>query len=109
MNMKKYKDLNQKECEKTLKLLINWLKDYTDEVIKFVLPKIDEIINNDAVMFILKTLLEEEDKNAIDFNLNLGFALVGDKIDNFQNRFSNAQKYRHVLYELYIKGYSNSK
>ena len=109
MNMKKFKDLNQKECEKTLKLLINWLKDYTDEVIKFVLPKIDEIINNDAVMFMLKTLLEEEEKDAREFNLNLGFALVGDKIDNFQNRFSNASKYRHVLYELYIKGYSNSK
>ena len=107
--MKKFKDLNQKECEKTLKLLINWLKDYTDEVIKFVLPKIDEIINNDAVMFMLKTLLEEEEKDAREFNLNLGFALVGDKIDNFQNRFSNVSKYRHVLYELYIKGYSNSK
>lgn len=108
-NLTTINDLNKTERAETLNLLINWLKDYTDEVIKFVLPKIDEIINNDAVMFMLKTLLEEEEKDDKHFKFNLDFALLGDTIDNFQNRFSNASKYRHVLYELYIKGYSNSK
>lgn len=108
-NMTTINDLNKTEREKTLKLLINWLKEYTDDVIKYVLPKIDEIINNDAVMFMLETLLKEEERDETEFKFNFDFALLGAQTDNFQNRFSNASKYRHVLYDLYLKGYSTSK
>ena len=60
--------LNDKEF---IELLANWLKIYSDNVVKNVMKKVDEIKNNDFAISLLKELYDRENDEYEDFRRSI--------------------------------------
>ena len=105
--MKKFNELSRDERKEVSELFANWLNDYTDEVIKKVMQKADEIINNDMAMMLLKELKERDEKERREFTYSIRNLL--DDYESFAchsarlNCLTHAGSYRDVLYDMYIR------
>ena len=88
-------------------IFANWLDDYTDEVIKRVVQKVDEIINNDMAMMLLKELKERDEKERREFTNSIQNLLedyeVFSEYSAKLNALTHAGSYRDVLYDMYIR------
>lgn len=106
--MKTFKDLSFDERKEIAPLLANWLRRYSDSVIKNIAQRIDEIISNEFSMNLLKELYERENKENEDFqhslcNLFNNFDIFSE-YDIYNYPLSHSQSYRDVLFDMYIKG-----
>lgn len=84
-----------------------WLRDYTHEVIRYVMGRADEILTNPDTMTLLRELKEREEKEAKDFKNSLEFMLRDyeqfAKYDPHNNALTHANSYRDILYDRYIR------
>lgn len=112
--MKTLRTMEFAERRELADLLGNWLEGYTEEVIERVMAQIDDIINNDVTMMMLKELKERQDKereeHRRDFESILSLEAEGLKeqskkvIDNLYNDcLTHARAYKDVLYDMYIR------
>lgn len=105
--MRKFNEMSYDEREEVVELFANWLDMYTEEVIKKVLAKADEIINNEMAMMLLKELKERDEKECRDFSRSIKHLL--DDYEVFAEHkvratcLTHAGSYRDVLYDMYIK------
>ena len=105
--MKKFNELKYEEQKEITALFANWLDMYTDEVIKKVLARADEIINNEMAMHLLRELKTRDEKESVDFNRSIRSLL--DNYETFAEHkvratcLTHANSYRDVLYDMYIK------
>lgn len=102
--MEKYKEMNYAEQMEITEILWSWLKDYTDEVINFILTeKIDEILNSDSSMHLLRELHERQQKETKDHISSLRFGIeYGNKFERLDVLY-HSKSYRDILWDLYIK------
>ena len=105
--MKNFNEMKMEERREIAELFSNWLKDYTHEVIKVVMLKADDIINNDFAMHLLKELKVREEKEYEDFYDSIGhmisdFETFGE-YDPHSHVLEHSNSYRDVLYDMYIK------
>lgn len=102
--MKKFDEYTIEERKEICSYLETWLVMYNNEVINKVLDNIDDIINNEFVMNMLKQLHERTLKEKEDFKRNLRFKLENDIDSDFHNKcLTHSNSYRDVLYDMYIK------
>lgn len=106
--MKKYEDLNYLEQKEISKLVANWLKDYTNEVVVKVLENHrEEIINNDFTMKLLNELYEREEAERKDIITSIHYRLehfeTYKNFDIHNHATTHSKSYRDVLYDMYIK------
>ena len=104
MNNFKERELNEKKF--IGKIVGNWLKDYTQEVILRVLEKRDEIINNEFTMNLLRELYEREQKENEEFNNDITSLLENfeefKEYDTHKHLLTHSKSYRDILYDMYI-------
>ena len=111
--MKKINELNYNEENELSELLEAWLGTYTSEVVAKVMPQIEEIINNDLTMMMLRELKARQDKEKADRAQTFRFTLWSMKenneesvkihIDGLHNHvLEHSGAYRHILHDLYI-------
>ena len=102
--MEKFSAMNYAEKKEFTEMLWTWLKDYSNDVINYVLTeKIDEIMESESSMHLLKELHEREQEEAEDYISSLSLRLEhGGKFERL-NVLTHSEAYRHVLYDLYIK------
>lgn len=98
------KKLNDREF---IELLANWLQIYTDDVVKSVMKKVDEIKNNDFAISLLKELYDRDNDEYEDFRSSIE-SLYYDydyfsEYDVHNHPTSHAKSYRDVLYDMYIR------
>lgn len=105
--MKNIKEMNVDELDRLSLIVSNWLKNYTEEVTKKVIQKIDLIVADEMTMRLLNELYERE-KSALKEYTN-GIKNLISNYDEF-NQYSlkescllHSSSYRDVLYDLYIK------
>lgn len=105
--MKKFNELSYDERKEVSELFANWLNDYTDKVIKKVLARADEIINNEMALHLLRELKERDEKERCEFTRSINNLL--DDYEGFSGHsarldcLTHAKSYRDVLYDMYIK------
>lgn len=105
--MKHFNDLDFTERNEIVELFAYWLKPYTREVIKNVLCRVNEIINNDFVMNMLRELKTREEKERNDFLSSIGSMMYDfdtfSEFDPHNHPITHAGSYRDILYDMYIK------
>lgn len=105
--MKKFNELKLEERKEIAALFTNWLNDYTDEIIKRVLAKADEIINNEMAMHLLRELKARDEKEYKEFTDSIRFLLEDYESFSGHNArttcLAHAKSYRDVLYDMYIR------
>ena len=104
---KKFEELKLEERNEIAALFANWLNMYTDAVIKKVIARTDEIINNEMVMHLLRELKARDEKEYSEFTDNIRF-LMQDfdsfcEYDTKRTCLTHANSYRDVLYDMYIR------
>ena len=96
--------LNDKEF---VELLANWLKIYSDNVVKNVMKKVDEIKNNDFAISLLKELYDRENDEYEDFLRSIDSLYYDyDKFSEYDvhnHPLSHAKSYRDVLDDMFIR------
>ena len=90
-----------------IELLANWLHIYSDDVVKRVMKKVDEIKNNDFALFLLKELYDREKDCYVDFIQSID-SLYYDydyysEYDVHSHPLLHAKSYRDVLYDMFIR------
>lgn len=105
--MKHFNELPLEERNETVELLAYWLQSYTHEVITNVLCRVNEIINNEFAMNLLKELKARSEEEHFDFMHSIG-NLCYDfdtfrKYDPHSHPITHAKSYRDILYDMYIK------
>lgn len=104
--MSKYEEMTRDEKQQVADYFSTWLGRYTHEVIKRVIPKRDEIIENPAAMMLLKELHEREQVEKKRFNDNIRWMLDDSEFiqyDPHNHCLEHSNSYRDVLYDMYIK------
>lgn len=104
--MKKYNEMTYKEQEEIRDLIANWLKMYTHEAHVKVLSRIDEIINNEFTLKLLRELKERTEKEEKDYLRSIDY-LLSDfdtflEYDPHNHCTTHSNSYRDVLYDMYI-------
>ena len=97
------KNNNKEYCTK---IVANWLKNYTSDVVVRVMKKYDDFINDETTYKLLDRLYELENKEdtsfIIDIKNMIEYGVKDDTIDCIRiSEYSNS--YRDVLYDLYIR------
>ena len=102
--MKKFEDMTLNEQKDLTEILWSWLDYYTDEVINNVIPKVNDIINNEAAMFMLKELYLRDREETIDYRESLHRCLRNGAVSDFRRikSITHSQSYRDVLADMYI-------
>ena len=105
--MKHFNELEITERNEIVTLFAYWLKPYTHEVIKNITCRVNEIINNELVMNMLRELKAREDKEFNDFSHSIG-CMLNDfdtfaQYDPHNHPITHARSYRDILYDMYIK------
>lgn len=106
--MKKLNELSYDERRSFATLLKCWLKNYTDEVITRVMPKAEEIYNNEMAMKLLNELFERETKEGNRAVSDFEFYLMEVADDSFEkslihcNPLTHSKSYRDILHDMYI-------
>ena len=89
-----------------IKIVANWLKDYSNEVVVKVMEKYEQIINDKTTYTMLSKLYEEENKENETFIDDIEYIVkYGSKaVTEIMLRIGEcSSSYREVLYDLYIR------
>ena len=90
-----------------IELIANWLHIYTDDVVKKVMKKVDEIKNNDFALFLLKELYDREKDEYEDFIRSIDSLYYDyEKFSEYNvhnHPIAHASSYRDVLYDMFIR------
>ena len=95
--------MNNKEA---IKIVANWLKIYSNEVVVKVMKKYEQIINDKTTYTLLSNLYERENKEEYNFIIDIKNIVeygVKDETIDMLRISENSQSYREVLYDLYIR------
>lgn len=105
--MVKVKELDWKEREAFAELFAVWLNQYTHAVIRYVMGRAEEIINNPDTMSLLRELKEREEKEEREFRDNIGWLLQDyeghAKYNPHNHCLTHSGSYRDILYDRYIR------
>ena len=97
------KNNNKEYCAK---IVANWLKNYSNEVVVRVMKNYDTIINDKTTYTLLSNLYERENKEEYNFIIDIKNIVeygVKDETIDMLRISENSQSYREVLYDLYIR------
>ena len=100
---KRYKDMN-KDYE--IKIVANWLKNYSNEVVVRVMEKYEQIIKDKTTYTMLSKLYEEENKEEETFIHDIEYMVkfgIKDETKDMLRLVEWSRSYREVLYDLYIR------
>lgn len=92
----------QKEFAKKLQV---WLTMYTDEVYKKVMPRLEEIINNETAMMCLDELYKRHLKEQDEEVRTIQFAIGYEKDYEYglhNHCLTHSGAYRDVLWDMYL-------
>ena len=92
--------------EEAIKLVANWLKDYSNEVVVKVIENYDNIINDKTTYNMLSKLYEDENKEHETFIHDIEYMVafgVNDDTKDMLRLGEYSRSYREVLYDLYIR------
>ena len=95
--------MNNKE---PIKIVANWLKDYSNEVVVKVMEKYEQIINDKTTYTMLSKLYKEENKEAETFIHDIEYIVkfgIKDETKDMLRLGEYSRSYREVLYDLYIR------
>lgn len=105
--MKKFSEASYSEQREIKEWVFTWLNRYVDDIIKEVLSKADEILNNDMALTLLKELhereTEEEERTKSQISSLIDDFETWSKYSVRHRYVSHSNSYRDVLYDLYIK------
>lgn len=101
----------------TTEILANWLIFYTNDIVTRVMGRLDDILNSEAAMQMLRELKEREDAERKEFTSSL--RLLGNSEEyrktfiehglNIHNHgLTHSSSYRDVLYDWYIDDYKKN-
>lgn len=89
-----------------IKIVANWLKDYSNEVVVKVMEKYEQIINDKTTYNMLSKLYEEENNehetfiHDIDYMIKFG---IKEETKDMLRLGEYSRSYREVLHDLYIR------
>lgn len=89
-----------------IKIVANWLKDYSNDVVVKVMEKYEQIINDKTTYNMLSKLYEEENREEVKFILDIKNIVeygIKDETKDMLRLVEYSQSYREVLYDLYIR------
>ena len=89
-----------------IKIVANWLKNYSNEVVVKVMEKYEQIINDKTTYTILSKLYEEETKEEEIFIKDIEYMVkyeITDEAKDMLRIGEYSRSYRKVLYDLYIR------
>ena len=92
--------------EEAIKIVANWLKNYSNEVVVRVMKNYDTIINDKTTYTMLSKLYEEENKEEETFIHDIEYMVrygIKDETKDMLRLGEYSQSYREVLYDLYIR------
>lgn len=92
--------------EYAIKIVANWLKNYSSEVVVRVMKNYDTIINDKTTYTLLSKLYEKENKEEVDFIIDIKNIVeygVKDETLDMLRIGEYSQSYRDVLYDLYVR------
>ena len=90
----------------TIKIVANWLKNYSNEVVVRVMKNYDTIINDKTSFTMLSKLYQEENKEEETFIQDIEYMVkygIKDETKDMLRLGEYSQSYREVLYDLYIR------
>ena len=90
----------------TIKIVANWLKNYSNEVVVRVMKNYDTIINDKTTYTMLSKLYKEENKEEETFIQDIEYMVkygIKDETKDMLRLGEYSQSYREVLYDLYIR------
>ena len=89
-----------------IKIVANWLKNYSNEVVVRVMKNYDTIINDKTTFNMLSKLYNEENKEEETFIHDIEYMVkygIKDETKDMLRLGEYSQSYREVLYDLYIR------
>ena len=95
--------MNDKEA---IKIVANWLKYYSNDVVVKVMKNYDNIINDKTTYNMLSKLYEEENKEHETFIHDIEYMVsfgINDNTKDIIGLGEYSRSYREVLYDLYIR------
>ena len=90
----------------TIKIVANWLKNYSNEVVVRVMKNYETIINDKTTYTMLSKLYEEENKEEETFIHDIEYMVrygIKDETKDMLRLGEYSRSYREVLYDLYIR------
>ena len=92
--------------EESIKIMANWLKDYSNDVVIRVMEKYEQIINDKTTYNMLYKLYVKENEEHKTFIKDIEYMVkfgITDETNNMLRLGEYSQNYRQVLYDLYIR------
>ena len=89
-----------------IKIVANWLKNYSNEVVVRVMKNYDTIINDNTTLTLLSALYQKENKEEVNFILDIKHIFeygIEEETKDMLRLVENSRSYREVLYDLYIR------
>lgn len=89
-----------------IKIVANWLKNYSNEVVVRVMKNYDTIINDKTTYTMLSKLYEEENKEEETFIHDIEYMVkfgITEETKDMLRLGEYSRSYREVLYDLYIR------
>ena len=90
----------------SIKIMANWLKNYSNDVVVKVMEKYEHIINDETSYAILSKLYEEETKEEEIFIHDIEYMVkyeITDETKDMLRIGEHSRSYRKLLYDLYIR------
>ena len=90
----------------SIKIMANWLKYYSNDVVVKIMEKYEHIINDETSYAILSKLYEEETKEEEIFIHDIEYMVkyeITDETKDMLRIGENSRSYRKLLYDLYIR------
>ena len=101
-----------KACQKerykdyVIKIVANWLKNYSNDVVVRIMKNYDTIINDNTTLTLLSALYQKENKEEVNFILDIKHISeygIEEETKDMLRLVENSRSYREVLYDLYIR------
>lgn len=89
-----------------IKIVANWLKNYSNDVVVRVMEKYEQIINDKTTYTMLSKLYEEENKEEETFIYDIEYMVkygIKDETKDMLRLVEYSRSYREVLHDLYIR------
>ena len=92
--------------EESIKIVANWLKNYSNDVVIKVMEKYEEIINDKTTYNMLHRLYDEENEENLTFIYDIEHMVkygITDSTKDMLRIVEYSRSYRDVLHDLYIR------
>ena len=103
----KYSEKKLDDRREINELFAAWLEPYTHDVIVHVISHMDEIIENEMAMLMLRELKVREEKERQDYSHSIRNMMDHPEdfliYDPHNHILEHSKSYRDVLYDLYIR------